>query len=100
MHEIPLSSASRSSHMSRQCTRFPIYYGADLGHFFTKIGLLKSVFLETVRAPIIISHVALFIPFHISHHIVKMTFTSYVSAIISSTTLDRNAFRSHVAGLP
>jgi hypothetical protein len=74
-------------------------YGADFGHFFTKIGLLKSIFLETVRALIIISHVALFIPFHISHHIVKMPFTSYISPITSSTTPDWNAFRSHVAGL-
>jgi hypothetical protein len=68
--------------------------------FFTKIGLLKSMFLETVRAPIIISHAALFIPFHISHQTVKMPFTLYVTPIISSTTPDRNAFRSHVAGLP
>jgi hypothetical protein len=66
--------------------------------FFTKIGLLKSIFLETVRAPIIISHVALFIPFHISHHIVKMPFTLYVSPITSSATPDRNGFRSYVAG--
>jgi hypothetical protein len=74
----------------------PECYGADLGRFFTKIGLRKSIFLEIVRAPIIISHVAMFIPFHISRHIMKIPFTSYASPIISSTTADRNAFRSHV----
>jgi hypothetical protein len=75
------------------------FYGADFGRFSIKIGVFKSNFLETVWAPIIISYLTLFVPFHISHHIVKMSLT-YVSPIISSTTPDRNAFRSHVAGLP
>jgi hypothetical protein len=85
-------------HKSSAFTLSPIIgYGADFGRFFTEIDFLKSIFLDPVRAPALISYVALLIPFHIYHPIVKMTFTPYVSQVISSRAPDRNAFRSHVA---